>query len=484
MSKISCNKLSQADARALSRQGAGLGRRFAGYKLIIWVWFFIGLTAIIFVPVRPEGALQYLGDLHYLGIAWNMFKSHSWLVTYSVSDIHKVDLEKTPLLYWLILPVWHLVGVSTASVKLLIFLLGSACLAVSYQLARKIFPENIRIAQLTIVILLGNFLWTRYFSASIRFEGLVTFFGLVFLIWLIKFIQSQAKHGMMLAGFSLGLCVFAKGAVGLVYYLPLAFMMPVIFNQPVNGRWVKDFFIILLLGLIPSVLYLLFVYVALGGADLKYLLFDQVTARVGFQFHIKTLCAFLLCFAPVGLLINLKAPGFNQKMGIILLQIALVLIFFTIFVDVQTKRYFIPCCPLIALVLAGLLAQMNVSALRIKLFVIAFGLFFSISNVVDYFGASAKYYRNLSLLAAEVRSLQMQDQAIAQFTNNIANQNLDYLGRLPKNLAIVIDAQQQSQWLTQNPLGYVIEDCDESVRKSRHCLQIKRQAQIISVWND
>ncbi len=453
-------------------------------KFVVLFWILIGITAVLCVPVRPEGALQYLGDLHYLGVAWNMFKSHSWLLTYSASDIHQVDLEKTPLLYWLILPIWHLVGVSTASVKLLMFLIGSACLAASYKLAREIFPENIGVAQLTVVVLIGNFLWSRYFSANIRFEGLVTVFGLVFLIFLIKFILNNSKLWMILAGFWLGMCIFAKGGVGLIYYLPLAFMMPLMFDKNLNLYWIRNFLIIFLLALLPSAIYLVFVYNALGWEDLHYLLFDQVTSRVGLQFHLVNLMGLLVCFAPALFLFSLKKPRFNKKIGILLIQIGFVLVFFTFFVDVQTKRYFIPCCPLIALVLANLLAQVDVTAHRKNLFLLCFGILFSVINVVDYFGMSAKYYRNLALLAGEVRSLQLQNQPIAQFTRSIANQNLDYLGHLPKNLAVIVNPRAQSQWLLANPQGYIIEDCEDSVKKSPHCLQIKRNAQIISAWND
>ena len=85
--------------------------RISPFSLILILWLIGGLSCIYLIPVSPGD------DLHYLGIAWNMFKAHSWLLTYSMADLHHVDLEKTPLLYWFILAGWHLFGVNETGQK-------------------------------------------------------------------------------------------------------------------------------------------------------------------------------------------------------------------------------------------------------------------------------------------------------------------------------------------------------------------------------
>lgn len=451
--------------------------RISPPHLIVTLWLCLGLTCIAFVPIRPED------ELHYLGIAWNMFKAHSWLFTYSMADVQKVDLEKTPLLYWFILAGWHLFGVSDTLAKVVVFIIGSANMGLTYLLARQVFPENARIAWLSLVVLLCNFLWPRYFGSAIRFEGLITVFGLLFLIFLLKYLRDASLAALIAAGLSFGFCLFAKGGVGFIYYLPLAILLPYLRNQQLNFRWILSLAAVMGLALILPGIYLIYVYISLGNTDLHYLLFTQVSQRIGVHFQSKAWLGLMACFLPALALLRCKKPKIDRRILILLISIGCTALFFSMAVSIQAKRYFIPSCPLIAMIIAYCIDQVNSRDRPVLIFAVLFTVALMVNNVMGYAGEVAKYDENLTLLGAEIRALQLKGYPVAQFTGQIRNQNLDFFARLPKDLPIILSLGEQMQWLQIHPHGYRIEDCAPSVKTSPHCYQLKKDSLTVSVWN-
>lgn len=459
--------------------GKSVMTKFFRFSLIQWLWLFwllMGITAVVFVPLRAQV------DIHYLGIAWNMLKTHSWLLTYAIDNSQQVDLEKTPLLYWLILSLWHLLGVSAYSVKFLIFFIGCACSWATYQFALEIFPENKKIAELALLVLLGNLMWPQYFGGNIRFEGLVIFFGLLYLIFLLKNLRSKNTADLLAASVCLGLCLFSKGGVGLLYYLPMAFLAPCLIKQPVSVSWVFKVLLSVVIALIIPALYLIYIYFALGSQELNYLLFKQITTRVGMQFHLGPILGFLAAFLPLVLFFKWKKPKVDQRIMVLLLQIFIISVFFSLFVCIPAKRYFIPLCPLIALILGFFLSQAEISDKRLKVFAVSFGIFMIVSNVFGAFGRSAKHYQNLVLLGQQVKSLQMQGKPVAQFTKHIFSLNLDFIALLPKTLPIILEPQEQAQWLKSHPNSYIIKECNPEDKFSTDCFKLINNREIVSVW--
>ncbi len=444
-------------------------------NLILILWLLTGIICILFVPVDSDD------ELHYLGVAWNMYKTHSWLLTYSMADVQRVDLEKTPLLYWFILGGWRLFGVNEIVPKTILFLFGTANLWLTYILAKQIFPENSRIAWVSLLALFCNFLWPRYFGANIRFEGLITFFGLLFLIFLIEYIRNQTMRTFLAASISLGLCLFSKGGVGFIYFLPLAILMPWLLNKDLNFRWILSLTAIIGIALILPALYLIYIYTALGYQKLHYLLFTQISKRVGLHFRFNELIGVIVCFSPLILLVRFKKLNLDKRLLILLVQIFFSILFFSIMVTIQAKRYLIPTYPLIALVLAYLIDQAQSHDRSLMVLAIIFSGVLIINNLIEPFGKTAKFKENLANLGKEVQSLQLNGYPVAQFTPYIRSQNLEFLGRLSKNLPIISDPKDQEQWLQQNPHGFIIEDCDKT---SHHCFQLRKDSIKLSTWND
>ena len=448
------------------------------FNLILILWLLCGITFIYLLQVLPGD------ELHYLGIAWNMFKAHSWLLTYSMADDHHVDLEKTPVLYWFILAGWHVFGVNDTWPKVLIFFLGTANICFTAILARQIFPENKRIAWLSAAVLLCNFIWPRYFGAHLRFEGLITFFGLLFLISLLKYLRDKTVWSLYGAGLTFGLCLFSKGGVGFIYYLPLAILMPYLLNRNWNIRWLVPIMAVVGVALIPSIVYLIYIYFTLGPGDLHYLLFGQISRRVSLNFHIIAPLELILSFSPWMLFFRFKKPEFDRRILILMAQTFFTLLFFSFAVNFGVKRYFIPVCPLIALVVAWFVDQFYSRDKPVFLFALLFSCVIVLTNIIQYCGKMPKFNENLALLGAEIKSLQLKGNPVAIFESILAAPTVDFLGRLPKDLPIINSQKNQAQWLGAHPHGYIITRCEKNVNHLRHCYQIKKDSLVLSVWSD
>jgi 4-amino-4-deoxy-L-arabinose transferase-like glycosyltransferase len=452
--------------------------RITPFNLIMILWLIVGITSIYLIPVAPHD------ELCYLGIAWNMFKAHNWLLTFSMADLRQVDLEKTPLLYWFILAGWKLFGVNETWPKVLILLLGTANICLTYVLARKIFPENVRIAWLSSAVLLCNFFWPNYFGSTIRFEGLITFFGLLFLLCMLTYLRDKTIWSLNLAGLTLGLCLFSKGGVGFIYYLPLTILMPYLLNRAWHIRWLLPVMAVVGAALIPSVLYLIYIYFTLGYSDLHYLLFGQISQRVSLKFNIVDAVALTLCFSPLMLFFRFRKFRLDKRVLILTLQILFTFLFFSLAVLFRSKRYFLPVCPLMALVIAWFVDQFYSRDRPIMLFAILFSCLLTLMNITAHFGKRTYFYENVALLAAEVKSLQLAGYPVAIFGTKLMSPFLDFLGRLPKDLPIIGRQEDQAQWLSAHPHGYIIGLCEKNVNHLRHCYQIKKDALIQSVWSD
>ncbi len=102
--------------------------------ILALLWSIMAFSFIFFVP------LEQRDELHYLGVAWNMFKAHAWLNT--LWDANVTDLEKTPILYWPILAGWRLFGVNEFWPRIVAYTISSINLILTYRLTCIIFPEN------------------------------------------------------------------------------------------------------------------------------------------------------------------------------------------------------------------------------------------------------------------------------------------------------------------------------------------------------
>ncbi len=114
-----------------------------------------------------------------------------------------------------------------------------------------------------------------YFQ-DIRFEGLLIFFGLLFLNFAIKAGLSQKKIYWVLTAVAFGLCTFSKGPVSLLYYLPIALCLPLFVEIPNPKGWCLKLILAMLCSLIIPLSWIYFIFVQYGWKAIHYLLFDKL----------------------------------------------------------------------------------------------------------------------------------------------------------------------------------------------------------------
>jgi 4-amino-4-deoxy-L-arabinose transferase-like glycosyltransferase len=131
-----------------------------------WIplWLLAALVAIFQTGFMP------LYSTRTLGVAWEMWNSHQFLVPYANGLPYS---HKVPLLFWMIHAGWAVGGVGDVWPRLLEVLIGLGVLLSAQRLARVLFRESILVSQLT-PWLLAAFSYAFLFSLQIMYEMLLT----------------------------------------------------------------------------------------------------------------------------------------------------------------------------------------------------------------------------------------------------------------------------------------------------------------------
>lgn len=179
-------------------------------RLLPWLWLPLWSAAAL-VAIFQHGPMP-MYSTRTLSVAWEMWLRHSILVPY-LNGLPYSD--KPPLLLWLIQAGWAVAGVNDVWPRLLEVLLGAIQLVLAWRLARRLFPQDVRIAHATAWILLA-FTYGFLFGLQVMYEVLLADCVLAALLCL-----APAAHGKAprFAGFllALSLGLLTKGPVLLLH---------------------------------------------------------------------------------------------------------------------------------------------------------------------------------------------------------------------------------------------------------------------------
>ncbi|MFL6712398.1 MAG: ArnT family glycosyltransferase [Sulfurifustis sp.] len=176
------------------------------------LWAILSLGAIYLrAPWPPD-------ETRYLAVAWEMWVRGDYLVPYLNGAPYS---DKPPLLFWIIHLGWAVFGVSEWWPRLVppLFALGSV--ALSAQLARRLWPQQREIATTACWILFGTLFWAA-FMTFVFFDMLVVGFTLLALLGLLAAARGDTAHGFAGFGAALALGLLAKGPFVLICTLPVA----------------------------------------------------------------------------------------------------------------------------------------------------------------------------------------------------------------------------------------------------------------------
>jgi len=415
-------------------------------------WWLFAIMTIYFMPLRKGD------ELHYLTVAWEMYKNHIYLSTY-LGEI--LDLEKTPLLYWPIVAGWHIFGVNDIWPFIYTYLIGWLNLILTGWLARQLFPGSAKNYWLAIIILMTGLYWPTFYD-DIRFEGMTALFGLLFLNLICRTLIEDKFYNWLLAAIAFGLCTFSKGPVAFIYYLPLALLLAY-WQKPLEKRisWYLKLASSVGVGLIIPLSWLIIVYFQHDYLAVHYLLFGQISKRVGLHFSLDQSLSFFKNMLPWSLIFVFclikqnwqKSQTLIEKKIIILsLFILFQIIFFSFEVKLQAPHYLIPIYPIAAILMAEIIQRY----LNMKHCLQIAGLF--LLGLLIYDLSWQRPLRNaisLEPASQKIKLLENRNQTVVEFGAGAGYQNFGFLGRLNFLLTIIGD-DKQKDWLTANPNGWIV----------------------------
>ncbi len=182
--------------------------------------------------VVAAAALPWLGGLaarppypidetRYLSVAWEMWLRHDFLVPHLNGAPYS---DKPPLLFWLILLGWRVVGVAEWWARLVPVLSGLGSAWLTALIARRLWPGRPEAGPLAAVILAGTIAWAA-FTQAVLFDTLLTATVLAAILGLLAAADGR-RWGFVLLGAGIGAGVLAKGPVTLMHVLPAALLAP------------------------------------------------------------------------------------------------------------------------------------------------------------------------------------------------------------------------------------------------------------------
>ena len=187
----------------------GQSRWRTATMLLALAWLASVATAIASRPLLP------IDETRYASVAWEMWRSGQYLVPHLNGAPYS---DKPPLLFWLILAGWRVIG----PVELWARLIGPACgvgsLALTAALAKRLWPERGGVSRVAPIVLAATLVWLVY-STLLLFDTVLTVCVLVAVIGIVDTRRGRGS-GLALIAIGTGLGLLAKGPVVFIHVLP------------------------------------------------------------------------------------------------------------------------------------------------------------------------------------------------------------------------------------------------------------------------
>lgn len=179
------------------------------HGLVPIAWVAAVGTALAARPLLP------VDETRYASVAWEMWRGGDYLVPHLNGAPYS---DKPPLLFWLIVAGWRVLG----PVELWARLIGPACgvasLALTAALARRLWPERGLVSRVAPIMLASTMVWLVY-STLLLFDTVLTLCVMLAVIGLVD-VRRGRRAGLGLVAIGIGFGVLAKGPVLLLHVLP------------------------------------------------------------------------------------------------------------------------------------------------------------------------------------------------------------------------------------------------------------------------
>ncbi len=186
------------------------------YRLSCLFWVTLMAVALYARPHLP------VDETRYLAVAWEMWFRGDFLVPYLNGETYS---HKPPLLFWLMHAGWGLFGVNEWWPRLIAPLFGLGCLVLVRQLARLLWPNDLKTAEFAPLILVGCAFWALFVTLTM-FDMMLAFFGLLGLLGVVRVHRGDGAAGYVYLALAVGLGILTKGPAILLHILPVAVTAP------------------------------------------------------------------------------------------------------------------------------------------------------------------------------------------------------------------------------------------------------------------
>ena len=357
-----------------------VSKHFYRWGLIL-LWMLLTSAVFTRAPIPID-------ETRYLTVAWEMWQRGDFLVPYLNGQTYS---HKPPMLFWLMQLGWAVFGFNDDWPRLVGPLVALLDLFLVRQIALKLWPKQIELANQVPWILLATLLWTL-FATSTMFDILLTAWVLIAMLGLLELQQGRAIKGWLLVALSVGCGLLAKGPVIFLHIIPTILLMAVWARSDALPfiRLSFGLVIAVLLGLVLALVWALPAAMAGGEEYAGAILWHQTADRaVATNIHKRGLFWYLP-FLPMLLFpwlfwgrvwCGFRQPEFFKDMGVRFSLVWLLsgIVLFSVLPSKQI-HYLIPILPAFALLVARALSQtrLNIamkSDIAVPLMLAAIGVF-------------------------------------------------------------------------------------------------------------
>ena len=236
-------------------------------------------------------------ETRYVSVAWEMWHRHDFLVPHINGVVYE---HKPPMLFWLYLIGWALMGVNETWPLLVSPLCALISLCLTGYLARLLWPNKPSVILMAPWLLLGSLTWCVFLNSAM-FDTLLTVFVLTAIIGLVRVARHSQSTGWLMFGLGTGLGLLTKGPVVFVHVL-VPFLSGVFWHENVRSHSTRWYFSGVLALLAGIALALAWALPAIAAVDDKFgisLLWHQTAHRVTDSFAHKHPFWWYLALSPI-----------------------------------------------------------------------------------------------------------------------------------------------------------------------------------------
>lgn len=184
------------------------------FAIALGLWIAVGVVFIFTLPLLP------IDETRYLTVAWEMRQSGHWLLPTLNGEPYS---HKPPLLMWLINLAWSVGGSEVGVARVIPLLITAGVLALTYRLARELFPRDRETPSLAVMLTLAPVFYV--YGSLLMFDQMLALWVLLGLVALWRAAQAPSWRTGLLLGFAIGTGLLTKGPVILLHLLPPALLV-------------------------------------------------------------------------------------------------------------------------------------------------------------------------------------------------------------------------------------------------------------------